>query len=333
MADGFEVDMISLGDADSLLLTSWTGKAAHRILVDGGNKGDYPTIRNFLLKLGVNQLDAVVNTHPHDDHAGGLIQMVQDRTITIGAIYAHIPHQHVDLMKVEKAIRSAAGLRETIQIEKSLQTVTELSNAAKNRGLRIQEAFAGEKIGSMTVVGPSRKYYDELVKEFEDPDRIRTVSRNEDAWDAEREKIEKGEISDSLLDHPETTPENDSSIMLATYIVDKKFLFTADAGVPALRNAADSYQLADLDWMQVPHHGSRHNIDCGMIDHFNPKQAWVSARGSAKHPRRSVVNALKNKGAQVYSTHYPNGGTLHWGIGTAPSRDGYISATALWEGK
>jgi beta-lactamase superfamily II metal-dependent hydrolase len=331
MFDGFEVDMTSLGNADSILLTQWNANTPTRILVDGGNKGDYPTVRNRLTALEITHLDAVVNTHPHDDHAGGLVPLLADQTLTIGQLYMHVPHWHVDAAKVKKAIAEAAGLRETVQIEKSMQTVNNLWRAAKARDIPVSEVFAGQDIFFMKVVGPSREYYEELVKEFEDPERIRTVSENEDAWDTEREKIEKGEISESLLDSPETTPENDSSILLATIQKKKTFLLTADAGVPALQNAADSFELENLAWMQIPHHGSRHNIDCALIDHFNPSQAWVSARGSKKHPRRSVINAFKNKGAKVYSTHYPSGGSIHYAVGNVPVRNGYISATPLWD--
>jgi len=37
---GLEIDMLSLGDADSILITEWCGNYVFRVLVDGGTTAD-----------------------------------------------------------------------------------------------------------------------------------------------------------------------------------------------------------------------------------------------------------------------------------------------------
>jgi beta-lactamase superfamily II metal-dependent hydrolase len=85
--------------------------------------------------------------------------------------------------------------------------------------------------------------------------------------------------------------------------------------------------------MQIPHHGSRRNINERLIDYFKPTIACVSAAGNNKHPRKKVVNAFKSVGTKVYSTHYhvAEKGHLWYDIGTVPERSDYRQAVALYD--
>lgn len=133
-----------------------------------------------------------------------------------------------------------------------------------------------------------------------------------------------------LLENPEDTPENQSSTVLWTKYGDNTYILTADAGVQALQNASKEYTISNCYWMQIPHHGSRRNVTKQLIEHFSPNVAFVSAPGDVKHPRKSVVTAFKDAGADVYSTHYPTAAALRHHTGTVPERHGYGNATSLW---
>jgi beta-lactamase superfamily II metal-dependent hydrolase len=87
-----------------------------------------------------------------------------------------------------------------------------------------------------------------------------------------------------------------------------KLLFTGDAGIPALTAAADyaaslNIGLDDLRFMQVPHHGSKHNVGKTILNRIKAKTAYVSAGANApKHPAKKVTNALIRRGSTVCVT-------------------------------
>lgn len=74
---------LDVGQGDCIFLRTPSGRT---ILVDGGGRSDDPktdiigprVVEPFLRREGVNKLDLVVLTHPHEDHVQGLISVVRD---------------------------------------------------------------------------------------------------------------------------------------------------------------------------------------------------------------------------------------------------------------
>jgi len=341
MYNGIEVDMLSLGNADCILVSFWSGFSVHRVLIDGGNKGDAPTVRAFLRNLKIETIDDVLSTHLHDDHSGGLIELLSDETLTFGKVWCHVPQWHVDNMDKAWAALKAAGSSsdEAAKIRKSLQTVADIYAIAQKRGIPHEEPFKGKRLGNLEVCSPTVEFYDGLAIEITDVEKIKAEDAAEVRYDTQttlEETMFKAILDDSssdssLLTDPHTTPENESSAVTGTQHDGKVFLFTSDAGTCALTNVLRDYKVKGLHWMQIPHHGSRRNITKSLIDTFAPNTAYVSAEGSKKHPRRAVVNAFKEAGATVYSTHYPKPLDLRNHLGTVPTRPGYGTATALYD--
>lgn len=63
-----EVHFIDVGQADAALLV----QGDDAMLIDGGNVADSSLLVSYLLDQGIEELDCVVATHPHEDHVGGL---------------------------------------------------------------------------------------------------------------------------------------------------------------------------------------------------------------------------------------------------------------------
>lgn len=328
-ATGTEVHMFSLGDADSILIERWAGQTAVRILIDGGNISDGEIVLAKLKALGVTKLDHVVCTHPHDDHAGGLLQIIKSRTIPIGRFWMHLPWRHINYNETRATLgRSNSWLAK--QITASFDTQVELARLVDAHGIPCSEPFDGSFIGPLFVCGPTLDFYRARLAEFSSLDKITAYESAIAAYDFGREvmKYITATENDSLTGG-QTEPENESSTILYLQEGGDKFLFTADAGVAALTDARNRYDLSNLHWLQVPHHGSGRNLTDDLVNLFKPARAAVSASGNVKHPRRAVVNALKKTGALVHSTHHPKALDLRFTRGTVPPRDGYVAAQAL----
>ncbi len=338
---GLEIDMLNLGDADSISLTHWSAGLPTRVLIDGGEASHYEQILEFLKGRGITYLNHIVCSHPHNDHAAGLIGIVNG--IDFGQAWMHIPSHHIDLSVLRTTLSrsNATTVRETVL--ESLETQQNLAQAIWNRNKTILEPFAGQKIGFLTVCGPDETFYNEQLAQFTDVNKLNILQEKLDSY-RRRSHYEafletKGSwgatylVTEGVgLGEAPTGPVNESSTILGVAFDNQKFLFTADAGVNALSRAKNSYNLGQLYWMQIPHHGSRRNINEELISLFRPKLACVSAAGTTKHPRKKVVNAFKDAHAQVFSTHYPEpGGALWFSIGVVLPRSDYGLAIPLYD--
>ena len=80
--DGLTVHYIDVGQADSILLEC----DGQYLLIDGGNREDGQLVVSYLEQQGVEELTAVVCTHAHEDHVGGLPSVLA--VYPTGAVYA-----------------------------------------------------------------------------------------------------------------------------------------------------------------------------------------------------------------------------------------------------
>lgn len=74
-AENLKIHFIDVGQGDSILIEDAGGK---NILIDGGDRADQIAagIINYLKNQKVEKLDYIISTHPHADHIGGLVDII-----------------------------------------------------------------------------------------------------------------------------------------------------------------------------------------------------------------------------------------------------------------
>jgi beta-lactamase superfamily II metal-dependent hydrolase len=323
---GYEVDFLAVGDGErsgdaiAFRYGDLHGSRANQtvVVIDGGTKETGQAVVDLVKKhYATDLVDFVVSSHPDGDHASGLTVVVDQ--LKVGKLLMHQPWEHAaevrDMFKDGRL--TVAGLEK--KLEEALQAASDLEAAAKKRGVEIVEPFQGLSGCGLTVLGPARGYYESLIPYFRQTPTAK-ADASQALWEilakaagAAKEKVttwvdETFDI-ETLEDSGETSAENNSSVILLADVDGKKLLFTADAGIEALTRAADFAQssgidLASLTFVQVPHHGSRHNVGPTILNRIKGKIAYISAakKSEPKHPSKKVINAFTRRGAKVYKT-------------------------------
>ena len=69
-----DIRYISTGNSDCILISD----NGHYAIIDGADNDDEQFLVSYLTKLGIQQLDYLILTHPDADHAGGLDAVVKN---------------------------------------------------------------------------------------------------------------------------------------------------------------------------------------------------------------------------------------------------------------
>ncbi|MGE5628888.1 MAG: ComEC/Rec2 family competence protein [Solirubrobacterales bacterium] len=80
--DILKVDYIDVGQGDSILI-QLNGK---NMLIDAGTNESQGKLLAYLKNQNIRKLDYVIATHPHEDHIGGMAEVI--KSFEIGAFYA-----------------------------------------------------------------------------------------------------------------------------------------------------------------------------------------------------------------------------------------------------
>ena len=96
--------------------------------------------------------------------------------------------------------------------------------------------------------------------------------------------------------------ENDDSNVLYFKYENTKFLFMGDAGINKEKAILEKYNLKDIDFLKVGHHGSDTSSSDEFIEKIRPKNSIISVGKNNKygHPKNTVLEILKD--SNIYRT-------------------------------
>ena len=137
-----QVYFIDVGQGDSELIR--LKDSGIDILIDTGTRSTKQELADYLKELGVDDIDILIGTHPHEDHIGGMAKIIEE--FPIGTLY--LPETSDEMTPTTKTYES-------------------LLDAAENKNVTVRTAAAGDVLleqgnTSFKVLSPSHTDYDNL---------------------------------------------------------------------------------------------------------------------------------------------------------------------------
>ncbi|MBR5157070.1 MAG: MBL fold metallo-hydrolase [Clostridia bacterium] len=137
LQDGLRVHFVDVGQADCTLIEMPDGTT---MLIDAGNNDDGDDVVSYLKMCGIEKVDILIGTHPHEDHIGGLDDVIN--SFEIGAVY--MP-----------------------KVQSNTKTFRDVLNSVKQNDLTVKTAKSGVNIISdeefnVKFVAPVSDRYEEL---------------------------------------------------------------------------------------------------------------------------------------------------------------------------
>lgn len=96
--------------------------------------------------------------------------------------------------------------------------------------------------------------------------------------------------------------ENDNSNVTYFNFYNNNFLFMGDAGIDKEKYILDNYNLENIDFFKVGHHGSKTSSSKEFVNMINPKYSFVSVGRNNRygHPNEEVLDILRD--SKIYRT-------------------------------
>lgn len=163
---------IDVGQADSTLILLPDGE---NILIDAGNREDTNLVVEFIKEKGIEKLDYVVATHPHEDHIGGMPGVIEN--FEIGTFY------------MPDSVHTTVYYEDMIDALIKWEVVTEFAE----KGVKIKDGEC-----SIDILSP-------LPREYDDFNHVSAVTRitykdNSFLLMGDAEKINEYDIIDNYGD-------------------------------------------------------------------------------------------------------------------------------------
>ncbi|MFC0469986.1 S-layer homology domain-containing protein [Halalkalibacter kiskunsagensis] len=137
---------LNVGQGDSTLVTTPSGKT---MLVDAGTRTAGQAVVDYLKKAGIDTIDRLVITHPHADHIGGAVEVMEEfeigQVVDSGALHdsqtymqylSYIDQNDVPFHEAETGEHIEIDPALTIRVINSGQAGDSLNNASVSLHLR-----------------------------------------------------------------------------------------------------------------------------------------------------------------------------------------------------
>lgn len=268
------------------------------IIIDAGFKKTGENLVTLIENTyGTKKVDLAICTHSDQDHASGFPEILSG--LNVVKMWLNLPWEHSEDL-IDHAIDGRITINSLSEdFKKKYPYLNNIVVSAEENKTPLYQLNRNRIFdnGVLSVLSPTDTFYKELLKDSKKT-KLASVTESQ----IETEKTLGGE----------TEPENEMSGIILFEYADNKHLFTGDAGLRAFEEVfaycdSNNINLDDLTMFQVPHHGSRKNIDKNVLDKIKAKFAYISASDKDKHhPHPLVIEALHEYSFEIYSTEGKN---------------------------
>lgn len=350
MGDFFEIDFLDVEtDKSGDAITVHYELNGHEFIhvVDAGFQASGAgVVRHIRAHYGaLKPVNHVVVTHSDGDHTGGVRTILEE--MVVGELWMLRPWRYASEI-IHRFENYTSVDRLSSRLKSIYSNLAALEEIAEKKGIPIREPFQGAAIGAFTVLAPTKPRYLDLIVQSEKTPEASEMLAAEAANIFELAKahivnLVKRVWGAETFPADGTSAENEMSVVQYANLCGERILLTGDAGRDAMSEAADyapfvGLALPGIDRIQVPHHGSRHNVSSEILDRWlGPKLSAMPKKGeesftaicsSAKadrdHPRKSVHRAFVHRGAKFLATESQSIRTQQ----NAPKRDGWTAIEA-----
>ena len=322
MLDFFEIDFLKIETSQSggaICIRYSIDDLMQIHVIDGGfqDTGD-DVVEHINTYYGnPRKIDHVVATHEHRDHTGGLKKVLEE--FEVGTLWMNRPwaysKQLIDRFRYENVDNLTKKLKEVYS------NLEELEQIAQEKNITIKSAFQGTEIGKFVVLAPTMARFLQLVVDSKETPKPVTGSKLVKIAKATKKTLIAAIWGSENLLGGSTDAENEMSIVQIGKLCGKQILLTGDAGTDGLNEAFNfaksipNIKLPGVNFLQSPHHGSRHNLSSEVLDKLvgskfscNEERsfrftAYIDAsKKDESHPHNAVVRALYHRGGDVFTS-------------------------------
>ena len=279
------VEFISVGDADAMYMELPNGDD---VLIDGGESWNGPQIVEFLKGKnldegdGVDDIDYIINTHPHSDHIGGLVEVFKNFQVN----NFYYPYD-IDMKKYEgfegaESIENHGYLINCMNY--CYQFYNEVLELSKKQGTKVYDTTPGSYVDK-----------DNIIK-FIQPDKKYKQNYLED------NQIHGG------MDYSKFN--NDSAVIYVNY-GDFQMLLASDIESETERDMLNMGLIPndDIEILKIPHHGYDSSSTYEFLEKVSPEFGIMSrSQSSFEWAKNShVTSNLEKLKIDTFEVWRPNG--------------------------